>query len=373
MTMMLVKPSAVFALLSVSIMIPQLYRVAAFSVAPTTKTPPTTTPLLSALSSAYSSSSSSSSRLLATINTATTATASAQKTLKFWKYEGLGNDFILIDDRDKTEPSLTPDASARLCHRNFGIGADGVIFALQSPNSDQFDYAMRIYNSDGSEPEMCGNGIRCMAQFLQDLEAENARDSYKIHTLAGTIIPVMNRNDKTITVDMGEPILSAPDIPTTLTDNLWDDQNSIVEQPVQDLNGKTWKVNAVSMGNPHAVIFVDDLERDVNLAVDGPALEGLTSVFPKKTNVEFVQVLNDSHLRMKVWERGAGPTLACGTGTCALVVAAVRAQKIPPTTNKPCRVTLPGGDLWIEWRQSDNKVYMTGPATLAFEGCTRMP
>jgi diaminopimelate epimerase len=370
MMMMMMKSSAAFALLSLSVNLHLVHRTAAFSVQHTT-------PLLSSSTSVLSYSSSSS-RLFASSST----TATAQKTLKFWKYEGLGNDFILIDDRDKTQPSLTPDASAQLCHRNFGIGADGVIFALAPPppnnnnnnnnDDDQFDYAMRIYNSDGSEPEMCGNGIRCMAQFLQDLEGEKARDSYKIHTLAGTIIPVMNRNDKTITVDMGEPILSAPDIPTTLTGNF--EKNSIVEQDVQDLNGKTWKVSAVSMGNPHAVIFVNDLERDVNLAVDGPALEGLTSVFPKKTNVEFVQVLQDSHLRMKVWERGAGPTLACGTGTCALVVAAVRAQKIPPTLQgKPCRVTLPGGDLWIEWRQSDNKVYMRGPATLAFEGSTQMP
>merc|ERR1712176_1352825 len=132
-----------------------------------------------------------------------------------------------------------------------------------------------------------------------------------------------------------------------------------------ECNGKTWKVSAVSMGNPHAIIFVNDLEKDIDFESDGPALE-CDPAFPAKINVEFVQVLAPDHLKMKVWERGAGPTLACGTGTCALVVAAIRAGKIPRSDK--IRVTLPGGDLFIEWRESDNKVYMTGPATYAFEG-----
>ena len=284
--------------------------------------------------------------------------------VKFRKYEGLGNDFILIDDRDKDSPSLTPQESERLCHRNFGIGGDGVIFALRPQSADTHDFAMRIYNSDGSEPEMCGNGIRCMAQFLKDLGEE--QKSYRIETLAGTIIPVMN-DDGTITVDMGEPILQGPKVPTTLTPNF--EMDSVVEQDIE-ANGKMWKISAVSMGNPHAIIFVDDLEADVNLASDGPALE-THPAFPAKTNVEFVQVLAPDHLKMKVWERGAGPTLACGTGACALTVAAIRAGKIP--RGGPCRVTLPGGDLFIEWKTEDNKIYMTGPATFAFEGEARRP
>lgn len=288
---------------------------------------------------------------------------SSSNLIEFSKYEGLGNDFILIDNRDRTTPSLTPEQSEQLCNRNFGIGGDGVIFALKPPSDKKdFDFSMRIYNSDGSEPEMCGNGIRCFAQFLKDLGAD--AESYRVDTLAGPIIPVMNA-DGTITVDMGEPILKAADVPTTLAPNDADGV-SVVEQTLV-CNGKTWKVNAVSMGNPHCVIFVDDLENDIDFTKDGPALESCTTAFPAKTNVEFVQVMSDTHLKMKVWERGAGPTLACGTGACGLTVAAIRAGKIP--AGNKVRVTLPGGDLFIEWnKDTDNKVFMTGPATFSFSG-----
>jgi diaminopimelate epimerase len=186
-------------------------------------------------------------------------------------------------------------------------------------------------------------------------------ESYRVNTLAGTIIPVMNA-DGTITVDMGKPELVGSKVPTTLPSNFEGD--SVVEQNLV-CNGKTWKVSAVSMGNPHAIIFVDDLEKDIDFTSDGPALES-SKVFPARTNVEFVQVMSDTHLKMKVWERGAGPTLACGTGACALTVAAIRAGKIP--AGNEVRVTLPGGDLFIEWRQSDQKIFMKGPATFAFAG-----
>lgn len=291
-----------------------------------------------------------------------TADQDTQK-VKIAKYEGLGNDFILIDARTSQLPPLSPEESARLCDRNFSVGADGVIFALAPPEGEEgnYDFSMRIYNSDGSEPEMCGNGIRCLAAFLRDL-GEDAK-SYTINTLAGPIVPVMNE-DNTITVDMGEPILKASDVPTTLEPN--SDEDSVVEQIIE-ANGKVWNVSAVSMGNPHAIIFVDDLENDIDFETDGPALEAHPA-FPAKTNVEFVQVMSDNHLKMKVWERGAGPTLACGTGTCALVVAAIRAGKIPRPEGEgeSVRVTLPGGDLFIEWRESNNKVYMSGPASLSF-------
>lgn len=168
--------------------------------------------------------------------------------------------------------------------------------------------------------------------------------------------------DGTITVDMGEPELVASKVPTTLEPNA--DGDSVVEQTLE-CNGKTWKVSAVSMGNPHAIIFVDDLEKSIDFEKDGPALE-CDPAFPARINVEFVQVMAPDHLKMKVWERGAGPTLACGTGACALTVAAIRAGKIP--RGGKTRVTLPGGDLFIEWRESDNKIYMTGPATFSFEG-----
>ena len=302
----------------------------------------------------------------------------------FSKYEGLGNDFILIDDRDKTEPSLSPEESKVLCDRNFGIGGDGVIFALQPPPSSptdddiNYDFSMRIYNSDGSEPEMCGNGIRCFAQFLKDLGADAT--SYNVNTLAGPIVPVMNDDAAgTITVDMGQPIFAPQLVPTTLAPNhdfVASDGSTmaaVIEQDLIDTSGtneKTWKVSAVSMGNPHCIIFVDDLEKDIEFDTNGPYLESCLAAFPAKTNVEFVQVLSNTHLKMKVWERGAGPTLACGTGTCALVVAAILAGKIvPDPDNKQVRVTLPGGDLFIEWdKDGDGKVYMTGPATYTFSG-----
>jgi len=232
--------------------------------------------------------------------------------IEFSKYEGLGNDFILIDNRSETQPSLTPQQAIQLCNRNFGIGADGVIFALAPPSSE-YDFTMRIFNSDGSEPEMCGNGIRCFAAFLRD-KGETSKASLEVSTKAGKIIPIFN-TDGTITVDMGSPILEGPRIPTTLTPNA--DQNSIVEQTLL-CNNKEFKVTCVSMGNPHCVIFVQDLQKDIDFVNDGPALEKHT-VFPAKTNVEFVQVLSDRHLKMKVWERGAGPTLACGTGACTFI------------------------------------------------------
>lgn len=297
-----------------------------------------------------------------TTTLSSTATANEMQQVKIAKYEGLGNDFILIDARNSQDPPLSPEESARLCDRNFSVGGDGVIFALAPPVGKEanFDFSMRIYNSDGSEPEMCGNGIRCLAAFLRDLGEE--AESYTINTLAGPIIPVLNE-DNTITVDMGEPILKASDVPTTLEPN--SDEESVVEQVIE-ANDKVWNVSAVSMGNPHAIIFVDDLENDIDFEADGPALE-CHPAFPAKTNVEFVQVMSDMHLKMKVWERGAGPTLACGTGTCALVVAAIRAGKIPrPADGESVRVTLPGGDLFIEWRESNNKIYMSGPATLSF-------
>lgn len=291
-------------------------------------------------------------------------TKALTKTVDFAKYHGLGNDFILVDNRDQTDPSLSPEESARLCDRNFGIGGDGVIFALKPPSQD-YDFRMRIYNSDGSEPEMCGNGIRCFAQFLQDLGEDSK--TYKVDTLAGPIIPVMN-DDGTITVDMGEPELQGPNVPTTLEPNF--EGNSVVEQTLQ-CNGKEWKVSAVSMGNPHAIIFVDNLEDDsIDFESDGPALEAAPE-FPARTNVEFVQVMAPNHLKMKVWERGAGPTLACGTGACALTVAAIRAGKIPRDEG-PVRVTLPGGDLFIEWNKENDKVYMSGPAQFAFSGTAQL-
>jgi len=283
--------------------------------------------------------------------------APVKSRLGFSKYHGLGNDFILVDNRASSELVLSADDAVKLCDRNFGIGGDGVIFV--TPGEGDADYGMRIINSDGSEPEMCGNGIRCMAKYVADLEGKSEPHTYRISTLAGTIVPEI-RSDGLVTVDMGEPILEGERVPTTLPT---DSQGRVIEAPL-DVAGKSWKVTAVSMGNPHAIVFVDALDDDVlPLHTIGPLFEN-NPVFPARTNTEFVKVLSDTHLQMRVWERGAGPTLACGTGACALTVAAVLAGK----ASRKCTVTLPGGDLEIEWRESDNRCLMTGPADLVFQG-----
>jgi diaminopimelate epimerase len=282
--------------------------------------------------------------------------------LRFAKYQGLGNDFILIDNRHTADPVLTPHQAARLCDRNFGIGGDGVIFA--HPPVGATDLTMRIYNSDGSEPEMCGNGIRCLARFVADVDSAPPTTTYKIHTLAGLIQPAM-QPDGQVRVDMGEPILSAAAVPTTLPSSRPD--GAVIAQPLE-VAGKTYMMTCVSMGNPHAVTYTtaDGAPIDVgalDLAGVGPLFEK-NAVFPAKTNTEFVQVLTREHVRMVVWERGAGRTLACGTGACATVVAGVLEGRVERT----CRVDLPGGPLLIEWNEADNRIYMTGPAERVFDG-----
>ncbi|GLJ11234.1 hypothetical protein SUGI_0147980 [Cryptomeria japonica] len=281
--------------------------------------------------------------------------------LHFVKYHGIGNDFIMVDNRDSLEPRICADQAIELCNRNFGVGADGVIFTM--PGVDGTDYSMRIFNSDGSEPEMCGNGIRCMARFVAELENSDVPRSYTIHTGAGLIVPKIQADGKVI-VDMGQPILSAADIPTNLPGR---DDGAVVKSELL-VNGKTWIVTCVSMGNPHCVTFSHkDCEAlDVNslhLEHLGPLFEH-HEMFPARTNTEFVQVLSSRHLRMRVWERGAGATLACGTGACALVVAAV----LEGRSERKCLVDLPGGQLEIEWNEKDNHVYMTGSAEKVFSG-----
>ncbi|MBD1857807.1 MULTISPECIES: diaminopimelate epimerase [Leptolyngbya] len=274
--------------------------------------------------------------------------------IEFTKYHGLGNDFILIDNRASTEPKLTPDQAIAWCDRHFGIGADGVIFAL--PGQDGTDYTMRIFNSDGSEPEMCGNGIRCMARFLADLEtAETGKfqEKYRIQTLAGIITPKFESNGQ-ITVDMGEPRLLASEIPTTLTGE------KVIDQPLE-VAGKSWNVTCVSMGNPHCITFVDDVAA-IELEKIGPLFEH-HPVFPQRTNTEFIEVVRSDYLKMRVWERGAGITLACGTGACASLVAGVLNEKC----DRRATIELPGGCLDIEWA-ADGRIYMTGGAEKVFTG-----
>ena len=276
--------------------------------------------------------------------------------IEFRKYQGLGNDFILIDNRHTSQPIITPEQAIAMCDRHFGIGADGVIFAL--PGEEDTDYTMRIYNSDGSEPEMCGNGIRCLAKFIADLEGiGEVNKTYRIQTLAGVITPQLQGDGK-VRVDMGQPQLTAQEIPTTLTDG----EDKVIAQPLE-VADKTWLVTCVSMGNPHCITFVDD--------ADAIALQQIGSlfehhpVFPQRTNTEFIQVVKPDYIKMRVWERGAGITLACGTGACASVVAGVLNGKC----DRSCTVELPGGCLEIEWSERDNRVYMTGAAESVFTGC----
>ena len=273
--------------------------------------------------------------------------------IAFSKYHGLGNDFILIDNRHSTEPLLTSEQAVKWCDRNFGIGADGVIFLLATTNNE---HRMLIFNSDGSEPEMCGNGIRCLAKFMQNLGIETIEGKYPIHTGAGLIVPQMD-TDGQVTVDMGKPFLTAAEIPTTLGES----DRKVVNLPLE-VGGKTWHVTTVSMGNPHCMIFVDDVD-SIPLAEIGVLFEH-HSVFPKRTNTEFVEVVDRGYLKMRVWERGAGATLACGTGACATVVAGV----LNDLCDRVCTVNLPGGDLKIQWLVESDRVLMTGPATLVFTG-----
>jgi len=274
-------------------------------------------------------------------------------TLVFSKYQGLGNDFILIDNRDKTTPILTPGQASLLCDRHFGIGADGVIFLL--PGVGDTDYTMRIFNSDGSEPEMCGNGIRCLAQFVADLENRTNSISYRINTLAGIITTNLEKQGL-ITVDMGRPVLDAEQIPVIGYGN-----EKVINQPliVQD---KTWTVTCISMGNPHCVTFVKNVD-EIPLESIGPLFEH-HSAFPKRINAEFIEIIRADQIKMRVWERGAGITLACGTGACASVVAGVLTERI----NRRSKVDLPGGQLEIYWSEDDQKVYMTGPCQKVFVG-----
>ncbi|NEP17264.1 MAG: diaminopimelate epimerase [Leptolyngbya sp. SIO4C1] len=281
--------------------------------------------------------------------------------IAFSKYHGLGNDFILIDNRHQSAPVLSPEQAIQLCDRNFGIGADGVIFVL--PTQADADYSMRIFNSDGSEPEMCGNGIRCLAKFIGSLETLAGKPPalphrYRIHTLAGQIVPEL-QTDGQVTVDMGEPRLLAGEIPTTLAAA----DAKVVNQPLT-VDEQTWQVTCVSMGNPHCIAFVGDVAA-VPLAAIGPQFEH-HAVFPQRINTEFIQVVRPDYLKMRVWERGAGPTLACGTGACASLVAAVLNGKC----DRAATVELPGGPLQIDWSAADNHVYMTGPAEVVFSGAT---
>jgi diaminopimelate epimerase len=282
---------------------------------------------------------------------------SSERVLQVSKYQGLGNDFLMLDGRQASEPEfcfgLTPEWIRQLCDRRFGVGADGIILAL--PPQGGGELRMRIFNADGTEPEMCGNGIRCLARFLADSDGDRPGRSWQIETLAGRIVPELQEGG-TIRVDMGAPFLAPETVPTTLPLG-----PAGVPEGELEVAGMVFAVAAAGMGNPHVVIPVDDVEA-VDLERYGAALE-CHPAFPARTNVHFVQILNPAHLVMRVWERGAGPTLACGTGACATLVVA-HALGLAESS---ARVDLPGGPLQIVWDQESGHVLMTGPAQAVFE------
>ena len=273
--------------------------------------------------------------------------------MKFTKMQGLGNDFVLVDGLKENLPKNLGELSQKLCDRHFGIGADGLVLVLPSQIAD---VRMRIFNSDGSEPEMCGNVIRCFARLVYDLNIIR-KHTIKVETLAGIIVPeLIFSQDQVVSVrvDMGEPRLERSLIPMEGA------PGKVVDEAVK-VDGNTYKVTCVSMGNPHCITFVSNID-DVPLADIGPKLE-THPLFPRKTNVEFIHVLNKDEVNMRVWERGAGETLACGTGACATAVACV----LNGLTNRAITVHLAGGDLHIEWAEN-NHVYMTGPGQYVFTG-----
>lgn len=270
--------------------------------------------------------------------------------IPFWKMHGTGNDFIVFDGADLPAGTDLAALGQRLCDRHFGIGADGLLIRWPSSVGDA---RMQIINSDGSEAAMCGNGIRCLAVYLQ---AKTGRDGeMRIETLGGLIRPTLI-DGGLVRVAMGRPRLQAAEIPVQGYGD-----TTVVEAPIET-GGRTYRFTGVSMGNPHAVIFVDDLA-GVPFTADGPALE-TAPAFPDRANVEFVEVASPTAVTMRVWERGAGPTMACGTGACAVVTAGVLTGR----TGRQVAVSLPGGVLHIDWPADDAEVVMTGPAVRVFEG-----
>jgi diaminopimelate epimerase len=274
--------------------------------------------------------------------------------ISFTKMHGTGNDFIVIDNRDKalsTQLSNRRELSRRLCDRRFGIGADQILLL---ENSATADFAMKIFNADGSEVEMCGNGIRCLAKYIWD-RGFSEKNTLAIETPAGLIRP--ERAGEMVRVDMGEPVLEGRRIPVAL-------DGHVTDMPLR-AGDREIRITCVSMGNPHAVIVVDNVDA-FDVCLYGPIIEHYP-LFPNRINVEFIQVLGPESIRMRVWERGSGETLACGTGASAVGVAA----NILGLTEKKITVHLRGGDLQIEWA-ANNHVYMTGPAVDVFEGMIRI-
>lgn len=276
--------------------------------------------------------------------------------MKFTKMQGCGNDYVYINcfEESVADPQML---SKTISDRHFGIGSDGLVLILPSSAAD---CKMRMFNPDGSESEMCGNAVRCVAKYVYDRNIVHKK-SISVETLAGIKVIEVHTDDddiaRTLTVDMGAPV-TQPDMIPVIAEN----------EPVTDLvlsaKGRDFTFTCVSMGNPHAVTFIKENVSDFDVEGFGSIFE-CDSHFPRKANIEFVEAVDDTHLKMRVWERGTGETLACGTGTCATVAAACINGICP---RKPVRVQLLGGELIIEWKESNGHIYMTGPAEFSFDG-----
>lgn len=301
--------------------------------------------------------------------------------MKFTKMQGCGNDYVYINGfQEKILAEEKPELVRRLSDRHFGVGGDGVIFINPA---EEADFEMEMYNADGTRSEMCGNGIRCVAKYVYD---KGLTDSEHITVVSAGQIKylsmVIKRQHpwdrgtvKRVRVNMGSPVLKPELIPIKLEDNIGrisettlsdagsagKSGDTVVNEPIE-VKGKQYRMTCVSMGNPHAVIFTENV-RNLELEQIGPAFENHTC-FPKRVNTEFVEILDRQHVFMRVWERGAGETLACGTGCCATAVACV----LNGLTEPDITVELSGGELQIEWDREQNLVYMTGPAETVFEG-----
>ncbi|MCX7748584.1 MAG: diaminopimelate epimerase [Clostridia bacterium] len=274
--------------------------------------------------------------------------------MKFTKMQGLGNDYIYVNCINQNIESPS-EVAKFVSDRHFGIGSDGLVLILPS---DIADFRMRMFNSDGSESEMCGNAIRCVGKYVYD-NGLTQKTTINVETLAGIKVLQMtleNGQVSLVRVDMGEPILKPSNIPVL------SDKDLFVSEPV-DVDGAVYKVTCVSMGNPHAVVYIEDEVENFPLEKVGPKME-MHKLYPRRINAEFVNVINRTTLKMRVWERGAGETLACGTGACAVLVSSV----LNNLSERSAAVKLLGGDLFIEWNEKDNHVYMTGPAVKVFDG-----
>lgn len=277
--------------------------------------------------------------------------------MKFTKMQGCGNDYVYVDGaKEIIAPEKKPEIVRFLSDRHFGIGGDGVIFVNPS---DEADFEMEMFNMDGTRSEMCGNGIRCVAKFVYD---KGLTDKTLVSIISGGSVKYLDLyveggKVSTVKVNMGAPILRAADIPVIAAN----EDGQVIAEKIE-VAGKTYEMTCVSMGNPHAVVFMDDV---AGLAIEevGPFFENHER-FPRRTNTEFIKVVDRTHIEMRVWERGTGETLACGTGTCAAVVACV----LNGLTEEEVEVKLLGGVLKIKWDRDANLVYMTGPAVTVFEG-----